>query len=110
MSIRGVLHLLGFLLVVHTPIGAQQEPVKEEILSGAGRGEAHRVIPREYGKLVSVVESGGVHYLYFQDDDGNVRIFLLGVKGSASRAKVDLEALPHSVYKIPRSEPTSEHK
>lgn len=76
----------------------------QEIPLGAGRGSQQVSIPKEYGKLVSIVESSGVHYLYFQDEEGAIRIVLLGIKGIASRSKVDLEALPHSVYKITRDE------
>ena len=78
------------------------EDFLQEIPLGAGRGSQQVSIPQEYGKLVSVVENGGVHYLYFQDEEDAIRIVLLGIKGVASRSKVDLEALPHSVYKISR--------
>lgn len=83
---------------------AKAEDLLQEIPLGAGRGSQQVSIPKEYGKLVSVVENNGVHYLYFQSEEGTLRIVLLGIKGIASRAKVDLETLPHSVYKIPRSE------
>ncbi len=79
-----------------------EENLLKEISLDAGRGSQQVSIPKEYGKFVSVVESGGVHYLYFQDEEGTIRIVLLGIKGIASRSKVDLEALPHSVYKILR--------
>ena len=104
MSGRIILSAIFALLTIFaSPNWAQT--TTQEPMTGIGKGGNATVsIPKEYGKLVSVVESNGIHYLYFQDDEGNIRIFLLGIKGSASRAKTDLEALPHSVYKISRSE------
>ena len=103
MSGRIILSAIFALLTIFvSPNWAQT--ASQEPLTGPGKGNTTVSVPKEYGRLVSVVESNGIHYLYFQDDEGNIRIFLLGVKGSASRAKTDLEALPHSVYKISRSE------
>ena len=103
---QGRLFILPFLLFLSFVISMKQcyaEKLTEEVLSGATRRQSKLTIPKEYGKLISVVENNGIHYLYFQDDQGNIRIFLIGVKGSASRARVELEALPHNVYLIPRS-------
>ena len=96
---------LGSLFVATQTAAVEQysRQYSEQSLSGSNREEDRVTIPQEYGKLISVVESNGIHYLYFQDMEGNIRIFMLGIKGSTSRARADLEALPHSIYKIQRS-------
>ena len=67
------------------------------------------VIPQEYGHLVSVVESADVHYLYFQDAAGQIRILLLGPRTSASRARTPVQLLNSNVVLIKRgpAEPAS---
>src|SRR3989338_3628864 len=104
MTISKFLMALTTMVIIWHGEVVSAEDILQEIPLGAGRGFQQVSIPKDYGKLVSVVESGGVHYLYFQDEEGPFRIVFVGIKGTASRSKVDLEALPHSVYKISRSE------
>ena len=65
-------------------------------------------VPRSYGRLVSVVESNQVHYLYFEDAEGVIRILLVGSKGTSLRAAQQFEVLSNTAYILPReNQPTS---
>ncbi len=64
-------------------------------------------VPRSYGRLVDVVESNQIHYLYFEDSEGVIRILLVGSKGTSVRANQQLEILSPDVYIIPRDASSS---
>ncbi len=60
-------------------------------------------IPAEYGRLVNVVVSSDVHYLYFEDDEGTVHIVLLGPRGAAQRSRSAPQLLSPEVFRIERT-------
>lgn len=62
-------------------------------------------IPEEFGRLVNVVVSGEIHYLYFEDVGGTIRIVQLGPRGAASRARSPLHLLSSSVFTVERGAP-----
>jgi|SRR6185295_13021254 len=65
-------------------------------------------IPETFGRLVNVVVSSEIHYLYFEDVGGTIRIVQLGPRGAASRARSPLHLLSSSVFTVERgSEPGS---
>ena len=61
-------------------------------------------IPPVYGHLVSVVVKSEIHYLYFEDNTGTIRIVLLGPRGSAQKARNDFQLLTPEVFLIKRSD------
>ena len=58
--------------------------------------------PMAYGHLVDVVAASEIHYLYFQDEAGTVRVVLMGQRGAVQRARNPLELLSPDVYVIKR--------
>jgi len=67
-------------------------------------------IPRSYGRLVDVVENNQIHYLYFEDAEGMIRIVLVGQRGTGVKANQELEMLSSNVYLLPRNEQFSSHQ
>ena len=61
-------------------------------------------IPSGYGHLVSVAVKSEIHYLYFEDATGAVRVVLIGPRGSAQRARNDLQLLTPEVFLMTRGE------
>jgi len=62
-------------------------------------------LPKEYGRLVNVVVSSEVHYLYFEDGAGEIRVVLIGPRGAVPRARAPLQLLSPDVYLIKRGRP-----
>lgn len=59
-------------------------------------------LPSDYGRLVSVAVRAEVHHLYFEGEDGTVRIVLIGPRGAIQRARNELQLLTPEVYVIKR--------
>ena len=59
-------------------------------------------IPPAFGRLVSVSTRGEVQYLYFEGEDGAIRMVLIGPRGSMQRARTELQLLSPEVYLIKR--------
>ena len=59
-------------------------------------------IPQSYGRLVSVVNSAEVHYLYFEDGQGKIRVVLIGQRGAVQRSRNPLQLLTPDVHLIER--------
>lgn len=59
-------------------------------------------IPENFGRLVNVVVSSEIHYLYFEDVGGTIRVVQLGPRGAASRARSPLHLLSSSVFTVER--------
>jgi hypothetical protein len=81
--------------------GDEQPPDLTEVaLETAG----HTVfkLPESYGHLVDVVISSEVHYLYFEDGAGTIRVVLIGPRGALPRARTQLQLLSSDVYLIQR--------
>ena len=94
------------LLVASVAHAGGEEPYKEELkLVEHGvenvRGNPFK-IPGAYGRLVNVVINGEVHYLYFQDDAGQVRVVLIGQRGAVQRSRNPLQLLTADVQLIKR--------
>ena len=62
-------------------------------------------IPEEYGRLINVVVSSEVHYLYFEDGEGNIRVVLVGPRGAVQRSRNPLQLLTSEVQFIKRGRP-----
>ncbi len=88
---------LGVLLATTTAVGAELEEAPVTFKGAA------ITIPKSYGRLVSVVETNQIHYLYFEDTDGAIRVLLVSNKGTNLRASQALEMLSPNAYLIPRS-------
>ena len=63
------------------------------------------ILPKEFGKLVNVVVDSEVHYLYFEDRSGTLRIALVGPRGAVTRARNQLQLLTQDVVLIKREKP-----
>ena len=59
-------------------------------------------IPDSYGRLVSVVNSSEIHYLYFEDAKGQIRVVLIGRGGAVQRSRNGLQLLTPDVQLIER--------
>jgi len=59
-------------------------------------------IPPAFGRLVSVSARGEVQYLYFEGEDGAIRMVLIGPRGAIQRARTELQLLTPEVYLIKR--------
>jgi len=88
---------LGMLLATTAVIAAELEDAPVTFKGSA------ITVPKSYGRLVSVVETNQIHYLYFEDDDGAIRVLLVSNKGTNLRASQALEMLSPNAYLIPRS-------
>ena len=62
-------------------------------------------VPSAYGRLVNVVVSSEVHYLYFEGEAGEIRVVLLGPRGAVPRARAPLQLLSTDVSLIKRGRP-----
>ena len=62
-------------------------------------------LPKEFGRLVNVVADSEVHYLYFEDRSGNLRIVLIGTRSAVTRARATLQLLTQDVAVIKREKP-----
>ena len=62
-------------------------------------------LPKEFGRLVNVVVDSEVHYLYFEDRSGTLRIAAVGPRGAVTRAKNQLQLLTQDVALIKREKP-----
>ena len=98
--VAGLLVGLGVSAIAHG-----QEPVTTLKLSEAAvqniRGHQFK-IPESYGRLVSVVNSSEIHYLYFEDDAGQIRVVLIGRGGAVQRSRSALQLLTPDVQLIER--------
>ena len=65
-------------------------------------GRAVVKVPPEYGRLATVAVSSDVHYLYFQDQEGTVRIVAVGQRSAGQRARSPLQLLVPQVHVIER--------
>lgn len=92
--------ILGFVLASRA-FGQSEEPRLAEIPIAADRG-ASLVIPREYGHLAEVAVTANVHYLYFEDGEGTLRLILVGPRGSATKIARELQLLGAETYTIKR--------
>ena len=63
-------------------------------------------LPQSYGRLASVVISSEVHYLYFEDGAGTVRVLLVGPRGAAQRSRNALQLLSPDVFLLKRGSGT----
>ena len=59
-------------------------------------------IPQSYGRLVSVVNSSDIHYLYFEDSQGQIRVVQIGLRGAVQRSRNPLQLLTPDVHLIER--------
>ena len=78
----------------------EQGPLTDVTVETFGR--AAFKLPREYGRLVNVVVSSEIHYLYFEDDAGAIRVVLLGPRGAVPKARAPLQLLSTDVHLIKR--------
>ena len=62
-------------------------------------------LPKAFGNLVNVVVDNEVHYLYFEDRAGNLRIVLLGPRSAVSRVRTPLQLLTSEVILVKRDRP-----
>ena len=82
-----------------------EEPADVTKLNEVAMGTTGRnafTLPTRYGRLVNVVVSSEVHYLYFEDSAGTIRVVLVGPPGAVSRARSQLELLSPDVLLIKR--------
>lgn len=92
--------LLG-LLVASAARGAEQvEKLQEVSMESIGRAAFQ--VPEGYGRLANVVVNDEVHYLYFEDQAGAIRVVLIGPRGAAPRARNALTLLVPEVHLIKR--------
>ena len=93
--------LLGMALVATVSAAV---PPREKLRDVAVQmaNDSPFVIPPEYGHLVSVVNKGEVHYLYFEAADGTIRVVLVGTRGALQQARTELQLLTTDTYVLPR--------
>ena len=99
--------LLGLTLGLLLGASAQGAEAPEEklVLSELTMGTFGRTafkVPESFGRLVNVVVSSDVHYLYFEDPMGTIRIVPVGQRGAAQRARAQLQLLSENVFVIER--------
>ena len=70
------------------------------LMEPAGRNAF--TLPSRYGRLVNVGISAEVHYLYFEDSTGTIRVVRIGPPGAVSRARQQLQLLSPDVTLIKR--------
>jgi hypothetical protein len=92
--------LLG--LVVASAVQGEEpaESLHETPIETLGR--AAFTVPPGYGRLAEVVVESEVHYLYFEDQLGTVRVVLVGPRGAAPRARTPLLLLSPDAYVVKR--------
>jgi len=59
-------------------------------------------LPKEYGRLAEVAVSAEVHYLYFEDPQGTIRVVPVGRRGAVQRSRTQLHLLSSDVYLVER--------
>lgn len=74
----------------------------EEVAVNAG-SRATFAVPPEYGRLADVAVNSGVHYLYFEDSQGVIRLVLIGPRGAVPRSRLDVQLLSPQVYVVERA-------
>ncbi|MBI4343062.1 MAG: hypothetical protein HY599_06815 [Candidatus Omnitrophica bacterium] len=98
--------LAGVVLGLMVAAAAHSEEPKEELKLQERELENVRgnpfKIPETYGRLVNVVVNGEVHYLYFEDGDGQIRVVLIGQRGAVQRSRNPLQLLTGDVQLIKR--------
>ena len=98
--------VLGVLVV---SVAQAQERQKEEpritkleaLVIGTVGGSSFS-IPETYGRLVNVVVSSEVHYLYFEDGAGTIRVMQVGPRGAVQRSRNPLQLLSPDVFVMKR--------
>ena len=101
--------IAGVVLGVLAVSAAQaQEPQKDERVTkfeesavgpiGGGSFE----VPQTFGRLVNVVASSDIHYLYFEDSVGTIRVVQIGLRSASQRARNPLQLLSPSVLVMKR--------
>ncbi|OGX40568.1 MAG: hypothetical protein A3C53_08960 [Omnitrophica WOR_2 bacterium RIFCSPHIGHO2_02_FULL_68_15] len=98
--------LLGILLGLLLGAAAQgQEPPQESVLTEMTMGTFGRTafkVPESYGVLVQVAVSSDIHYLYFEDAAGTIRIVPIGQRGAVQRSRAPIQLLASEVFVIER--------
>ena len=98
--------LLGVLLGLAVGATAHsEEPPQESVLSEVTMGTFGRTtfkVPESFGKLVQVAISADIHYLYFDDAAGTIRIVPVGQRGASQRSRAPIQLLSASVFVIER--------
>jgi hypothetical protein len=94
--------MLGLLLgsVAH----GEEDPL-ETVLTENPMGtlsRTHFKVPPSYGPLMDVAVSSDVHYLYFQDEFGTIRIVPVGQRAAAQRSRAPIQLLSTDVFVIER--------
>ncbi len=100
---RWVLGLLLGIIVSSIAEGqdeARYEKLMDLPMETVGRTLFH--VPASYGQLVNVVVSSDVHYLYFEDQDGTIRVITVGLGSASSKARRPLQLLSPDVHLIKR--------
>ena len=100
---RVLLGLVCGIALASTAHGAEQ-PEVTRLTEAAMETTGHHpfTLPSRYGRLVNVVVSSDVHYLYFEDPAGTIRVVLIGSPGAVSRSRRQLELLSPDVSLIKR--------
>ena len=73
----------------------------EELMVGPVGGGTFAV-PPSYGRLVNVVVSSDIHYLYFEDGTGTIRVLQIGVRSASQRARSPLQLLTPNIMVLER--------
>ena len=100
---RVLLGLVCGVALASTVHGAAQ-PEVTRLTEAAMETTGHHpfTLPSQYGRLVNVVASSEVQYLYFEDSAGTIRVVLIGPPGAVSRSRRQLELLSPDVTFIKR--------
>ena len=94
---------LGLLLgAAAQGANAPEDPLVLSELTMGTFGRTAFKVPESFGRLVNVVVSSDVHYLYFEDPMGTIRIVPIGQRGAAQRARSQLQLLSEDVFVIKR--------
>jgi len=98
--------LLGILLGLLLGATAQgEEAPRENVLTEMTMGTFGRTtfkVPESYGMLVQVAVSSDIHYLYFENGAGTIRIVPIGQRGAVQRSRAPLQLLSSDVFVIER--------
>ena len=97
--------VFGALLMSAAQAQEQQKEERvtkfEELAVGPVSGGAFEV-PPTFGRLVNVVVSSDIHYLYFEDSAGTIRVVQIGLRSASQRARNHLQLLSPSVLVMKR--------
>lgn len=92
---------LGMLAGIVLAHGEERPKLFNEVtLTGAN--DRPLSVPATYGRLVGVVVNADIHYLYFEDSAGTIRVVLLGAPGAVQRSRTPLQQAASEVYVIKR--------